>query len=496
MYLVPISLVAHHAFCPRRAWLEAAGEHTDTAQMAVGTRDHAAVDDPARSRNVRVRALEVTADDLGVTGRCDTVEVDASGRLTVVEHKSTPVRLRPEVTAPTRLQLCLQVLALREMGFTVQGAAVWFSSHGGRVPVNLDALDEQAAPAVVQDTRAVVDATTAPPPLEDDPRCGRCSHVAVCLPDERELEPVLRRIRVADPDAQVVHVTTPGARASVSKGRLIVTHRDEVVATLPLERIQGLVVHGNVDTSAALLRELMWRGLTIVWCSSGGRVIGWSQPAHSPNGAVRPPQHLASATGRLDLAREFVAAKLCNRATLLRRLGRDAAAVAQIRTLQRRVPAVQSLPELYGLEGDGAARYFAGFTSMLTPFTQATIASRFPGRQRRPGRDPLNAALNYAYSLLLADVVRAVVSCGLDPHAGFLHSSGRNKPALALDLMEEFRSPVADSCVIRAFNNGELTANHFSDTLGESRLRDTGRKALTAAFERRVTTSFTHPLFG
>ncbi len=276
---------------------------------------------------------------------------------------------------------------------------------------------------------------------------------------------------------------------------MVVTHRGETVATLPLERVQGLVVHGNVDVSSALLRELLWRGLIIVWCSGNGRLVGWSQPAHSPNGEIRPRHHLASATGRLDLAREFVATKLCNQATLLRRLGQHPQGAKEIRSLQKRVASASSLTELYGLEGDGAARYFAYFTSMLAPTVQH-VADRFPGRRRRPGRDPLNAALNYAYGLLLGDVVRAIIACGLDPHAGFLHSSGRNKPALALDLMEEFRSPVADSAVVRALNNGELKNSDFSDVLGETRLRESGRRALTAAYERRVSLTFTHPLFG
>lgn len=133
---------------------------------------------------------------------------------------------------------------------------------------------------------------------------------------------------------------------------------------------------------------------------------------------------------------------------------------------------------------------------MLSLPLQDSVGQQFPGRQRRPGRDPLNSALNYAYGLLVADVVRALVSCGLDPHAGFLHSSGRNKPALALDLMEELRSPIADSATLRAFNNGELKITDFSSSLGETRLRDSGRRALTAAYERRMTTHFTHPLFG
>ncbi|MDG4832982.1 CRISPR-associated endonuclease Cas1 [Solwaraspora sp. WMMD1047] len=97
---------------------------------------------------------------------------------------------------------------------------------------------------------------------------------------------------------------------------------------------------------------------------------------------------------------------------------------------------------------------------------------------------------------MTADTLRAVVACGLDPHAGFLHSSGRNKPALALDLVEEFRAPVADSVVIHAFNNGELRTRDFSTVLGTTRIGERGRRALVAGYERRVTGTFRHPIFG
>ena len=88
------------------------------------------------------------------------------------------------------------------------------------------------------------------------------------------------------------------------------------------------------------------------------------------------------------------------------------------------------------------------------------------------------------------------MACGLDPHHGFLHSSGRNKPALALDLAEEFRAAIADSVVVSAFNNCELHRHDFSATLGSTSLRDTGRQTLIAAYERRITSTFRHPTFG
>ena len=147
------------------------------------------------------------------------------------------------------------------------------------------------------------------------------------------------------------------------------------------------------------------------------------------------------------------------------------------------------------MEGEAASLYFGAFSTMLEGRAARFAASQWNGRCRRPAPDPVNAALDYTYAILLGECVRALVACGLDPHAGFLHSSSRNKPALALDLMEEFRAPVADSVVVRALRNGEMDEADFTSVMGACRMTDRGRKQLIAGFERRIETSFRHPVF-
>jgi CRISP-associated protein Cas1 len=493
---IPISLVAHHVFCPRRAWLEAMGETTDTQQMTIGIQAHRASDDPAQSRPDRLRAVDVRSEELGITGRCDAVDLDAQGRARVVEFKSTPVRRRAEVTEPMVVQLSLQCAALRETGMDVIGAAVQFTEHQTRVEVEIGAPQLAEARRHTDMLRKLLAGGVAPEPLVDDPRCLRCSHAGVCLPDERTLGEVRRRVLVADPDAQVLNLATPGSRASLRGGRVRVDKSGENLGSVPLERVLALVLHGNIDVSSGLLRELLWRRTPVVWCSGTGRVIGWASPASGPNGGPRVRQHVASAAGHLDLARGFITAKIGNQATLLRRHGDAKPTVRVLRELQCHAARAGDLTELFGIEGDAAARYFGQFSTMLTNSVRNDGGIVFDGRSRRPAQDPVNAALNFAYGLLLADVIRAVVACGLDPHAGFLHSSERNKPALALDLCEEFRAPVADSVVIGVLNNGELKASSFSHVTGSARLRDKARSTLITAYERRVTTQFRHPLFG
>lgn len=489
---VTISMVAHYVFCPRRAWLEAAGERTDTEQVQIGTIDHERVDDPASARDDELRAVDVYSKEWGVHGRLDAVRQTDDG-LVVREFKATPVRLKTTVTEPMRIQLALQTKCLTDMGNDVAGAEVFFTTHHRNVPVDLGTRDFRKAKEAVDLTRGILSSDIPPAPLEDSPKCFRCSHAGVCLPEERQLRPVQRRILVSDPDGQVIHLATPGSRAFVRDGRMIVAKDGETVAKVPLEQMQGLQVHGNIDLSSGLIRELMWRGLVVEWCSGTGRLYGWSTSTYGPNGSTRVRQHVASEQGRLSLAREFVASKISNQATQLRRSGVDKTVIESLRRLQRRASTADVWQEILGMEGEAAALYFTHWPALLKPRVRDSWA--WNGRSGRPARNPLNAMLNYTYSMLTADAIRAVISCGLDPHAGFLHSSKRNKPALALDLLEEFRAPVADSTVQLVVNNGEIKPDEFDSTLGTVRMKDHARKALIAAYERRMQTEFRHPVF-
>jgi CRISP-associated protein Cas1 len=486
---IPISVAAHHAFCPRRAWLEVHGERTDTGQVAQGVADHAAVDDPTTSRSPRLRAVAIQSLPLGVTGRCDSVEILSDGKLTVVEHKAAPIRRTSQVTQPQRIQLALQALCLREQGHELAGAAVWFSTTKRRVEVSLDEQLFAEARRQVADTRKVIDSAVPPSPLEDDPRCGRCSHVGVCLPDEHRHRPVARRIGVADPSGRVLHLASPGSRASLRRGQIQIRVAEEAPTTVLLGQVSGLVVHGNADVSSALLREIIHRGFPIVWCTWSGRVVGWASSADGPNGEARGLQHRLDDNVQIKVARAIVAAKVRNQASLLRR--HDSSARFALRQLARNAEQAASRSEMLGLEGRAAALYFPALSLALN-----ADWARIKRRAARPAPDRINSALNLAYGLLLADVVRSIVACGLDPAGGVLHSATRNKPALALDLMEEMRAPVADSAVVWAINNGELRERDFRSDLGAIRLTPRGRKALIAAYERRALTEFKHPTFG
>lgn len=494
---IPISLVVHAVFCARRAWLEASGEKVDSAQMELGLSAHRRVDELSESRPLTQRAVDIHHEGLNLVGRCDLVRGDPIDGVEIVEYKASPVRRRPDVTPGLTVQLMLQRMALESMGIRVRRQGVYFTNHHTLVDVEATpALEEEAADQVLR-TRQIISSPTAPPPLVDDARCRGCSHPAVCLPDElRLVTPPARSISVSDPDGEILHLLTPGARASIRDGRLNVVKGDETLSSLPFERVRGLVVYGNVDVSSAVIREMLWRHLTIVWCSGRGRVTGWTRSADSPNGQARIRQHVLAESGCLQLANEFIATKVANQATQLRRNCHGATSeVKQMRRIQSLVSGASSLPELFAYEGEAAAIYFGALPQMVRGPGRALL-SDWTGRHGRHAQDPINAALNFAYGMLLSDTVRAIAACGLDPSAGFAHSSSRNKPALALDLMEEFRTPVAESTVVGAINTGELAPKMFHYALGDARLTESGRRAIVAAYERRIQKAILHPVFG
>lgn len=152
-----------------------------------------------------------------------------------------------------------------------------------------------------------------------------------------------------------------------------------------------------------------------------------------------------------------------------------------------------SLDSLIGIEGAAAQLYFANFSGMLK---SGAIDFDFKERNRRPPTDPVNALLSLLYSLLAKDLTITAMAVGFDPYLGFLHRPRYGRPALALDLMEEFRPIICDSVVIAVLNTGEIQMADFIRRGPAVALTEDGRRKFIKAYERRLDTLVSHPIFG
>jgi len=162
--------------------------------------------------------------------------------------------------------------------------------------------------------------------------------------------------------------------------------------------------------------------------------------------------------------------------------------------LLRKAALARTPEELLGLEGGIAARYFAQFGNLLKP-RDFDASWDFNARNRRPPKDPVNALLSFGYALLTKDCTVALLAEGLDPWWGLYHRPRHGRPALALDLMEEFRPLIVDSAVLTAVNTGMVTRSSFQQTAAGCMLTARGRKDFIRAYEARLDQLVTHPLF-
>lgn len=510
--LVPARMVNEFTYCPRLFHLEWVGaQFTDNDDTVEGRWAHRTSDRPLGRVPLPdegvvhvARSVKLSSADLGVVAVIDILE-GSQGAVVPVEVKKGAVPDTPlRSWEPERIQLCVQALLLREHGYVVDHGVLSFLGSRDRVEVEIDEQLVVRTHEVLSELRAAATLPVAPPPLVDSPKCPRCSLVAICLPDEtntlaERAGRAPRRLIPAADTAQPLYVAAPGSVVGREHGRIVVSRDGVREASVRLIDVSQVSVTGQVQVSTQLLRELMARDIPVCYFSFGGWFVGMTTGLPGKNVELRRRQMIVASQGGLDIAREVVRGKIRNSRTMLRRNARGdvAAVVASLGRMVDRVGAVVSTAELLGVEGTAARVYFEHLPQMIRsdkrlpgePFT-------FAGRSRRPPRDAVNCLLSYLYGLLVKDLTVACLAVGFDPFVGFYHQPRFGRPALALDLAEEFRPLVAESTMLNLVNNGEVGSSDFVVRAGGVGLTADGRRAVIAAYERRVSTVIKHPVFG
>lgn len=520
--LVPARMLNEFVYCPRLAFLEWVDrEFAPSADTVEGALRHASVDrpgfrirpsrraegigeDPNPPPVVQTRAVDLSDPALGLVAKIDIVE-EAGGRVQPVDLKKGK---RPHVERgaydPERVQLCAQGLLLRSHGYTCDSGVLYFAGSNERVEVPFDEDLVSLTREKLAELRSVAACGEIPEPLVDSPKCVRCSLVPICLPDEirflKDRSSPPRPLVPAADHTFPLYVQHPGATVRKSGDLLQVFDKDEKLGEMRTREVSQLVLMGRVSATEPVYQELLSQEKPIVHLSSGGWLYGVTDGLPHANIELRRRQFRAAddAAARLRIARPIVVAKLQNQRTFLRRNAPDPppeATLDGLRHAAQAAPRATDIDSLRGHEGYGGRLYFGELASVLRA---GPLRDRFDaaGRSRRPPRDPVNALLSFAYSMLVREWVTVCRAVGFDPYLGFYHAPRYGRPSLALDLMEPFRPICADSVVVRAINNGEIGESDFIERLGAVNLTDGGRRKVLRAFEERLAQEVTHPVFG
>ena len=369
-----------------------------------------------------------------------------------------------------------------------------------------------------------------PSPLVHSPKCLRCSLAPVCLPDETRMlagaasevdvragenagapatesedakqvpgQPPRRLIAARD-DTRALYLNTQGYRVGCKDDVLQVKEKDRVIEEVRIRDVSHVALFGNIQISTQAIHALCELEITVTYFSMGGWFYGITRGHAMKNVFLRMEQFRLARdeTTCLSLARQFVHGKIRNHRTLLMRnhLEPPESIVLKLKRASEDALTAASIDELLGIEGAAASQYFQQFSGMVKveddlpglempgkDAKQLAFNFSFTNRNRRPPTDPVNAMLSLAYSMLAKDCTLAALAVGFDPYLGFYHQPRFGRPALGLDLMEEFRPLIAESTVLSCINNHIVTETDFVRAGQAVNLTAPGRKRFFQTYE-------------
>lgn len=306
--------------------------------------------------------------------------------------------------------------------------------------------------------------------------------------------------------ANTLYVTSSPAYMRLESDTVVVERDGEPKRTLPLLAFSGMVLFGDVMVTPALLARCAQDGLVVTFLDQAGRFRARVEGQVSGNVLLRLHQYrlLDSPEAVVRLARSFVAGKIQNsRQNIVRGL-RSSPRPEDVAPLEEAAQALASslgrlgdvtdLDTLRGVEGDAARVSFRALNRLILGDRDVFATA---SRSRRPPLDPMNALLSFLYTLIVHDCRGALESVGLDPQAGFLHALRPGRPALALDLAEEFRPILGDRLALTLVNRRQLKDRDFITRPGGAVLfTDAARKTVVTAYVERKREEVEHPASG
>ena len=300
-----------------------------------------------------------------------------------------------------------------------------------------------------------------------------------------------------------LYVTTQNAYLYKEGQSVVINVEKETRLRLPIHTRDGIVCFGAVSMSPFLMHHCAESNVAVSFLSEYGKFLARIQGPVSGNVLLRREQYRVAdqSEAAAQIACNLLIGKIANSRAVLRRALRDHGENAGLKMADSRLTQYLQrlnnpmlIDELRGNEGEAAASYFAAFPQLVTVDDEAFA---FTGRNRRPPTDPVNALLSFTYTLLVHDCRSALEGVGLDPCVGFLHADRPGRPSLALDLMEEFRSVLADRLVLSLINRRQIQPKDFNDSAGGAvTMTDSARKELLTAWQKRKQEEITHPYLG
>lgn len=300
-----------------------------------------------------------------------------------------------------------------------------------------------------------------------------------------------------------LYITTPKSYLSLDGENIVVLLEDEEKFRLPFVNIENITCFGYMGASPALMGKCAENNVALNFLRPNGEFL--ARIAGKTKGSVylRKNQYYYHDDKEkcLKISKDIVAAKLCNSKFTIDRTIRDNKEKIDVESLEnvsgnlkdaiKNIENFDDKDELRGFEGGNAKQYFNVFDHMIL---QQKEHFNFIERSKRPPLDNVNCMLSYIYAILSLEIASALETVGLDPYVGFYHELRAGRASLAVDLIEEFRSYMADRFVVSMINLKKINHTDFTKKEGGGILMtDDGRKKILTAWQERKKEIISHP---
>jgi len=292
---------------------------------------------------------------------------------------------------------------------------------------------------------------------------------------------------------KILYITEQGSIIKKTSRRLIISKERKTLAEISLIGLEGIVIFGNVQITSQAIASLLENGIYVSFLSQRGRYRGILLPNQHKNVFLRIAQYerYLNEEFQREFASTLVLAKIMNAKALILRYCRNypekdfSTFIFLIEQAIEKIKNKPPVPILLGIEGYSARAYFNAFKSMIRNDIN------FTGRNRKPPKDPVNALLSFGYAMITTEILSLLFANGFDPYIGYLHGIDYGRPALALDMVEEFRHSLIDRLVLSLLNNNIISSEDFllDDDKGLILSQDALKKFIHH-YEKRVTEPF------
>lgn len=300
-----------------------------------------------------------------------------------------------------------------------------------------------------------------------------------------------------------LYITLPDVYLAVSGENIVVKRDNTILVRYPFHNLEDIVLFSYLGMSPKLIQKCMDYGIGICYLTPTGRFIARLRGESKGNILLRRKQYRVADDEyeSLAISKNIICAKIYNEKWTLERYIRQYKhridytnlkdSSQYLTKLLEKVNQVSDIDELRGIEGIAQVTYFSCFDEIIL---NQKDDFKFEIRTRRPPLNPVNAILSYIYSILSNDVASALESVGLDAYAGFMHTDRPGRISLALDLMEEFRTPVVDRFVLSLINMSQIKGDDFIyEDNGAVLIKDESKRKIISLWQSRKQKIITHP---